>query len=51
MNTDKMNLNELEQVNGGNFFEDAVNFIKEKIQEVKDLIDVTPKPVITPHTK
>ena len=50
MNTDKMNVNELEQVNGGNFFEDAVNYIKEKIQQVKDLIDVTPKPVIA-HTK
>ena len=43
----EMNINEMEQVNGGNFIEDAANFIKKKIQEVYDLI---PKPVIA-HTK
>ena len=46
----EMNINEMEQVNGGNFIEDAVNFIKKKDQEVNELIDVKPKPVIA-HTK
>ena len=46
----EMNINEMEQVNGGNFIEDAVNFIKKKDQEVNELIDVKPKPVIA-YTK
>ena len=42
----ELNLKELEQVNGGSFFENAVKYIKEKVEEVKDLIKIKPDPVI-----
>ncbi|MBQ8072581.1 MAG: hypothetical protein IJ231_02335 [Clostridia bacterium] len=47
----ELNLKELEQVNGGSFFENAVNDIQEKVDEVKDRIRFRPDPVIAKRRK
>ena len=50
MNTDKMNLNELEQANGGNFVTDVKEYFKKLIPNPfapeKPIIPDYPKPII-----